>query len=197
MLTALEIVLGIDNIIFISILVGRIPPERRDKRASARTRLRDGFAPAVAVLAQLGDGLDKRPVHRARNRASAAATWCCCWGACSCCGRHRTRYSSRSRRARSTDRRPPTPKRSAPRATRCSGAVIGQIAVIDIVFSLDSVITAVGMVDQIGVMVAAIIVAVGVMLLAAKPIGDFVDRSSVGQGARACVPRHGRHGAHG
>jgi predicted tellurium resistance membrane protein TerC len=53
--------------------------------------------------------------------------------------------------------------------------VIGQIAVLDIVFSLDSVITAVGMVDQIGVMVAAVVAAVGVMLVAAKSIGDFVD----------------------
>jgi len=55
-------------------------------------------------------------------------------------------------------------------------SVIGQIAVIDIVFSLDSVITAVGMVDQIGVMVAAVVASVGVMLIAAKPIGEFVDR---------------------
>ena len=54
-------------------------------------------------------------------------------------------------------------------------SVIGQIAIIDIVFSLDSVITAVGMVDQIAVMVAAVVVSVGVMLVAAKPIGDFVD----------------------
>ena len=54
--------------------------------------------------------------------------------------------------------------------------VIGQIAVIDIVFSLDSVITAVGMVDSIAVMVAAIVFSVGVMLLAARPIGEFVDR---------------------
>ena len=54
--------------------------------------------------------------------------------------------------------------------------MIGQIAVIDIVFSLDSVITAVGMVDSIGVMVAAVVVSVGVMLLAARPIGEFVDR---------------------
>jgi len=54
-------------------------------------------------------------------------------------------------------------------------AIVGQIAVIDIVFSLDSVITAVGMVDQIGVMVAAVVTSVGVMLFAAKPIGDFVD----------------------
>jgi predicted tellurium resistance membrane protein TerC len=55
-------------------------------------------------------------------------------------------------------------------------SIIGQIAVIDIVFSLDSVITAVGMVDQISVMVAAVIFSVLVMLVAAKPIGDFVDR---------------------
>jgi predicted tellurium resistance membrane protein TerC len=54
--------------------------------------------------------------------------------------------------------------------------VIGQIAVIDIVFSLDSVITAVGMVDRIGVMIAAVLAAVAVMMFAAKPIGEFVDR---------------------
>ena len=54
--------------------------------------------------------------------------------------------------------------------------VIGQIAIIDIVFSLDSVITAVGMVDQIGVMIAAVVASVGVMLVAAKPIGEFVER---------------------
>jgi predicted tellurium resistance membrane protein TerC len=53
--------------------------------------------------------------------------------------------------------------------------IIGQIAIIDIVFSLDSVITAVGMVDNLSVMVAAVVAAVGVMMFAAKPIGDFVD----------------------
>ncbi|HEY3565996.1 MAG TPA: TerC family protein, partial [Casimicrobiaceae bacterium] len=55
-------------------------------------------------------------------------------------------------------------------------AVIGQIAVLDIVFSLDSVITAVGLVDDIPVMVIAILLAVGVMIFAAKPIGEFVER---------------------
>ncbi len=54
-------------------------------------------------------------------------------------------------------------------------AVLGQIAIIDIVFSLDSVITAVGMAEHVPVMVIAIVIAVGVMMLAAKPIGDFVD----------------------
>ena len=56
------------------------------------------------------------------------------------------------------------------------GYVIAQIAIIDIVFSLDSVITAVGMVDHIPVMVAAIIIAVAVMIFASNPIGDFIDR---------------------
>jgi hypothetical protein len=69
----------------------------------------------------------------------------------------------------------PMPRASRQPATKLFWAIIGQIAVIDIVFSLDSVITAVGMVDQIGVMVAAVVTSVGVMLVAAKPIGEFVD----------------------
>ena len=60
--------------------------------------------------------------------------------------------------------------------TKLFWAIIGQIAIIDIVFSLDSVITAVGMVDNIAVMASAVIASVGVMLVAAKPIGEFVDR---------------------
>ena len=69
--------------------------------------------------------------------------------------------------------------RRLPRARKVSprfGMVIAQIAVIDIVFSLDSVITAVGLVDQIPVMVAAIVIAVAVMLIASDPIGEFIDR---------------------
>jgi predicted tellurium resistance membrane protein TerC len=60
-------------------------------------------------------------------------------------------------------------------ATATFGSVITQIAVLDIVFSLDSVITAVGLVDEIEIMVIAIVLAVGVMLFAAKRIGDFVE----------------------
>src|SRR5690606_38016692 len=55
------------------------------------------------------------------------------------------------------------------------GMVIAQIAVIDIVFSLDSVITAVGMVDHIPVMIAAILIAVAIMIFAANPLGNFID----------------------
>ena len=56
------------------------------------------------------------------------------------------------------------------------GMVIAQIAVIDIVFSLDSVITAVGMVDQVSIMIAANVIALGIMLIASGPISRFVDR---------------------
>jgi predicted tellurium resistance membrane protein TerC len=63
-----------------------------------------------------------------------------------------------------------------PAGNRAFWGVISQIAVIDIVFSLDSVITAVGMVEQIWVMVAAVVTSVGLMLFAAKPIGDFVSK---------------------
>jgi predicted tellurium resistance membrane protein TerC len=65
---------------------------------------------------------------------------------------------------------------SAAAGTKSMWPIIGQIAVIDIVFSLDSVITAVGMINQIAIMASAVIASVGVMLLAAKPIGEFVDR---------------------
>jgi predicted tellurium resistance membrane protein TerC len=72
---------------------------------------------------------------------------------------------------------PPTDPAAAKAAGRTLlWSIIGQIAIIDIVFSLDSVITAVGMVDKIGVMVAAVVASVGVMLVASKPIGEFVDR---------------------
>jgi predicted tellurium resistance membrane protein TerC len=175
MLTALEIVLGIDNIIFISILVGRLPPELRDK---AR-RLGLGFA-MVSRLALLftlswvmgltadlfsvaGQGISGRDLvllggglfllYKASHEIFVEV-------------------EARDQHA------PPETDAVALKAAgrKLFWAVIGQIAIIDIVFSLDSVITAVGMVDQIWVMVAAVVTSVGVMLVAARPIGEFVDR---------------------
>lgn len=168
MLTALEIVLGVDNIIFLTILVGRVPAERRD----AARRLGLGFAmlTRVALLLCLswvmgltgelfsiaGKGFSGRDLvllggglfllYKASHEIFMEVE-----GG----GEH------------------------APEATGGAAqfwSTIGQIAVIDIVFSLDSVITAVGMVDRVGVMIAAVIAAVAVMMWAAKPIGEFVDR---------------------
>ncbi len=174
MLTALEIVLGIDNIIFISILVGRLPPERRDK---AR-RLGLGFAMisrllllfslswVMSLTADLfnvvGQGISGRDLvllfgglfllYKASHEIFVEVE------------------------AREQDGPPASDQAQLTAAgNKIFWGVIGQIAIIDIVFSLDSVITAVGMVDDIWVMVAAVVTSVGVMLVAAKPIGDFVD----------------------
>ena len=175
MLTALEIVLGIDNIIFISILVARLPPELRDK---AR-RLGLGFAMVsrLALLftlrwvmgltddlfSVLGQDISGRDLvllfgglfllYKASHEIFVEVE------------------------AREQDHAPVTDEAALKAAGRkLFWSIIGQIAVIDIVFSLDSVITAVGMVDEISVMVAAVVTSVGVMLVAAKPIGEFVER---------------------
>ncbi len=149
MLTTLEIVLGVDNIIFISILVGRLPPEQRDK---AR-RLGLGFAmiSRLLLLASLSwvMGL-KADLFHVFGQGISGRDLVLLSAACSCSGRPRTRSSSRSRRASRTTRPRPMPPRIKAAGQRLFWGIIGQIAVIDIVFSLDSVITAVGMVDQPG-----------------------------------------------
>jgi predicted tellurium resistance membrane protein TerC len=175
MLTALEIVLGIDNIIFISILVGRLPPEQREK---AR-RLGLGFAmlSRLALLFSLswvmglttdlftvlGQGISGRDLVLLLGGLFLL------WKAS-----HEIFVEVEAREAHGPAETPAAV--AAASGGRLFWAIIGQIAIIDIVFSLDSVITAVGMVDQISVMVAAVVVSVGVMLLAARPIGEFVDR---------------------
>ena len=173
MLTALEIVLGIDNIIFISILVGRLPPDQRDK---AR-RLGLGFAMVsrLLLLASLswvmGLTADLFTVFAqgisGRDLVLLLGGLFLLYKAS-----HEIFVEVEARELHSADAAA-TPSEAARKGA--FWGVIGQIAVIDIVFSLDSVITAVGMVDQLPVMVAAVVAAVGVMLFAAKTIGDFVD----------------------
>ena len=175
MLTALEIVLGIDNIIFISILVGRLPPELRDK---AR-RLGLGFA-MVSRLVLLFSlrwvmGLTTDLFTVASHGFSGRDLVLLLGGIFLLYKASHEIFVEVEAR----DQHAPAAADSA--AVKAAGtklfwAIIGQIAIIDIVFSLDSIITAVGMVDQISVMVAAVIASVGVMLVAAKPIGEFVDK---------------------
>ncbi|MBB5204211.1 putative tellurium resistance membrane protein TerC [Inhella inkyongensis] len=175
MLTALEIVLGVDNIIFISILVGRLPPEVRD---TAR-RLGLGFAMAsrLALLFSLSwvMGLKADLFHVLGNGISGRDLVLLLGGL------FLLYKASHEIFVEVEAREQDGPPAADPVAMKAAGkklfwSVIAQIAVIDIVFSLDSVITAVGMVDQIGVMVAAVVASVAVMLFAAKPIGEFVDR---------------------
>jgi predicted tellurium resistance membrane protein TerC len=164
-LTALEIVLGIDNIIFISILVSRLPENQRN--LGRRVGL------GLAMLARLGllfsiawvMGLTA-PWFTVFTREISGRDVILILGGLFLLGKstHEIHASLEGVTA------------SGHKTTAATlGSVLLQIAVLDIVFSLDSVITAVGLVKHVSIMAVAIILAVGVMLIAAKSIGDFVD----------------------
>lgn len=166
-LTALEVVLGIDNIIFLSILVGRL---HENRRALAR-RLGLG----LAMVARLGllfslswvMGLTE-PWFTIFGEAISGRDLILIGGGLFLLAKatHEIHNSLEG------------PEESDGMAAAASlSVVLIQIALLDIVFSLDSVITAVGLVDQVSVMAIAIILAVVVMLLAARAIGDFVERN--------------------
>jgi len=167
MLTALEIVLGIDNIIFLSILVGRLPPEKRD---NAR-RLGLGFAMVtrLGLLLSLSwvMGL-KAELFSVFGHGFSGRDLVLLGGGLFLL--YKASHEIFVEVEGEEHEGEPTAKGSS-----VFWSVIAQIAIIDIVFSLDSVITAVGMVDHVGVMMAAVVASVCVMLFAAKPIGDFVD----------------------
>jgi predicted tellurium resistance membrane protein TerC len=167
-LTALEIVLGIDNIIFISILVGRLP---KAQQARGRTI---GLALAMItrillllsitwimglqadLFSAFGVGISGRDLILIGGGLFLLAK--------------STMEIHHSLEGVEEDERSATGGRAS------FTSVITQIAIIDIVFSLDSVITAVGMADHVSVMIAAVIVAVIVMMFLAGPISNFVDR---------------------
>ncbi|GLP96212.1 TerC family protein [Paraferrimonas sedimenticola] len=164
-LIALEIVLGIDNIIFISILVGRLPPERRNQ---AR-QLGIGLAMLTRLLLLFSlvwvMGLVE-PLFSVFDHAISGRDLILIGG-----GLFLIAKSTHEIHA-SFD----IVEDNQQGASYASfGAVLAQIAVLDIVFSLDSVITAVGLVDHLSIMVIAVVSSVVVMLFAAKPIGQFVD----------------------
>jgi predicted tellurium resistance membrane protein TerC len=168
-LTALEIVLGIDNINFISILVGRLPPEQRGRGRTIGL----GLAMVTRVLLLLsiswvmglsrdlvtisGMGISGRDVILIGGGLFLLAK-----------STIEIHHGLEGEEDHDEDRKAPA------RVTFTN--VITQIALIDIVFSLDSVITAVGMADHVEVMIAAVVVAVVVMMFLAGPISDFVDR---------------------
>lgn len=166
-LTALEIVLGVDNVIFISILAGKLPVQQQ---AQARqlglglamlTRIGLLFSlgwiirltqPLFSVVGQEISGRDLILLGGGLFLL-AKATW-----------EIHERLEGHASHASTTT------------ASASFAAVIVQILLLDIVFSLDSVITAVGMVEELPVMIAAVVIAVGIMLLAAGAINDFVSR---------------------
>ncbi len=166
-LSALEIVLGVDNLVFISIAVSRLPAERR---SSAR---RFGLALACITrillllslvwLARMSD-----PLFMLYGQSLSIRDLVLIVGGLFLL----IKGTMEIHEAVEGD----DGDQASGKASKTFGFVIVQIALIDIVFSLDSVITAVGLVDNRAVMVAAIILAVLVMILASDPIGEFIER---------------------
>jgi predicted tellurium resistance membrane protein TerC len=164
-LTALEIVLGIDNIIFISILVGRLPENQRNFGRQVGLGLamfaRLGLLFSIAWVMGL-----TAPWFSVFGKEISGRDVILILGGLFLLGKstHEIHHSLEG-----------GVENNHMATVATLGSVLFQIAVLDIVFSLDSVITAVGLVKHISIMAIAIILAVAVMLLAAKAIGDFVD----------------------
>ena len=168
-LTALELVLGIDNIIFISILAGRLPPEQRNKArrlgiaAAAVSRL--GLLFTIAWIIGL-----TAPLFELFGRAFSWRDLILIGGGLFLIGKATHEIHQKIEGAGMAEEGP-----NLTRAATSFGGVILQIMVLDIVFSLDSIITAVGMVDERWVMATAILISIVFMIGFAGPIGDFVE----------------------
>jgi predicted tellurium resistance membrane protein TerC len=166
-LAALEIVLGIDNIVFISILVGKLPESRR--RLGYRLGL--GLAMVMRILLLMAIswvmGLT-RPLFSVLDHAVSGRDLVLILGGLFLVAKATFEIHD--------DLEGKEKKGSKAAGSASFSLVMTQIMLLDIVFSLDSVITAVGMVDRIGIMVAAVVTAVVVMMLFAKAVGDFVGR---------------------
>ena len=165
-LTALEIVLGIDNIIFISIIVGRLPPERRH-----RARIQGlAFAMITRIMLLLSLAWMMRltnPLFTVLDQAISGRDLILILGGMFLLWKSTQEIWESVEGVEEEE--------TQVKVTSNYWMIMGQIAIIDIIFSLDSVITAVGMAEHVPVMVIAIIIAVGVMMLASKTIGELVD----------------------
>ncbi len=170
-LSTLEIVLGVDNLVFISIAVGNLPHERR---SSAR-KLGLGFACITRILLLLSLARLARMDDRTSSLFHLFGQVISIRDLVLIGGGIFLVVKGVMEILESISG---TPQEIADkRASTSFGLVIAQIALIDIVFSLDSVITAVGMSNILPVMVAAIILAVLVMIFIADPVGEFIDRN--------------------
>ena len=172
-LTGLEIVLGIDNIVILAIMSGRLPLEEQSK---AR-RIGLGLAMIMRVALLLSISLIMRlqqPLVTLAGHAVTGRDMVLFGGGLFLLWKSVREIHEHSLTVNSPVE--PTAPAYAGKVARSFSVVIAQIVLLDIVFSLDSVITAVGMAQQVSVMVAAIVIAVLVMMLFANAICDFVNR---------------------
>ena len=165
-LTALEIVLGIDNVVFISILAGKLPAHQQDR--ARRVGLALAMFMRIALLLSLTWIMRlTEPLFTILDKGFSGREIILIGGGLFLVGKstHEIHGKLEGETGQASQRVGPS-----------FGSVILQILLLDVVFSLDSVITAVGMVSQIPVMIAAVVIAVGFMLVFSGPISRFVDR---------------------
>ena len=162
----LELVLGIDNIIFISILSSKLPANQQQKARTVGLSLavitRVGLLLSLSWVIGLTD-----PLFTVFNEEISGRDLILLLGGLFLIAKSTHEIHAKLEASEEV---------SKTQAANKFASVIAQILLLDIVFSLDSVITAVGMVNQISIMVAAVIVSTLVMMFTAKPISDFVDR---------------------
>ncbi len=189
-LMVLEVVLGIDNLIFISILSNKLPVAERTRvrrlgialALGLRLLLLSTIAWIVGLTAPLIDlGMAGAPgphgepsfetAFSARDLILIAGGLFLVWKATTEIHHNMDAHPS----GELVDKR--APAGPAGKAAISFGAAIVQILLLDMVFSIDSILTAVGMTDQLPIMIAAVIAAVGVMLVAADPLADFIERN--------------------
>ena len=164
-LTVLEIVLGIDNIVFISILAGKLKPAERGR--ARRLGLGLALGTRILLLLSITWVMSLTTPLFTLVKDISGRDLILIIGGLFLIAKSTHEIHDKLEGAESHGKAP---------AAASFGGVLVQIALLDIVFSLDSVITAVGMVEHVGVMIIAVIVAVGVMLFSAGPISDFVER---------------------
>jgi predicted tellurium resistance membrane protein TerC len=164
-LTVLEVVLGIDNVIFISILVQRLPPERRDMARYIGLGLAMGMRILLLLTLSFIIGLTQPAFTLGREFS---------WKDLILIGGGFFLLWKATTEIHESLEGDDTHGPASGTAAAGFGATLVQIVLLDIVFSLDSVLTAVGLVDELPIMIAAVVIAVGVMLVASGPLAKFV-----------------------
>lgn len=167
-LAALEIVLGIDNIVFITIVAGRLPAEKRP--FARKVGLGLALLTRILLLFSLSwvMGLTT-PLFEVFDHGVSGRDLILILGGLFLIGKATVEIHDKVEGA-------PHESGDGAKAGATMAAVLVQIMLLDVVFSLDSVITAIGMVDEIAIMVIAVVLAMIVMIIFANPIGDFVEK---------------------
>ncbi len=165
-LTFLEVVLGVDNVIFISILSSKLPTSQQNR--ARRTGLLAAMVMRILLLLSIAWVIRlTAPLFSTWGRPVSGRDLILIAGGLFLLGKATLEIH---------DKLEGEEGHSSARVAPSFNAVIAQIMVLDIVFSLDSVITAVGMAEDISIMVTAVVLAVGVMMFSAEPISAFVNR---------------------